>query len=201
MNSNRNADTAATPADRFAERLARGLARQTSRRGLLTRLGAALVAAPAFPLLPVNRADAADQPAPPKAGSKKAPAELTEFEKKSQSKDPSKCNYWRHCAIDGTPCGGCGGGVHTCPPGATPALTSWIGTCRNPDDARYYLVAYRDCCGKDLCGGAQEGLCFTNDRELPVYRPQSNNDTLWCFGSSAMTYHCTTSALIGLASE
>jgi len=195
MNSNRTADTTAT----LAERLSRRLARQTSRRNLLTRLGAALVAAPVLPLLPVMRADAADQPAAAKPATHEK--ELTDFEKHSQSKDPGKCDYWRHCAIDGAPCAGCGGGIHTCPPGAQPALTSWIGTCRNPDDSRYYLVAYRDCCGKDLCGSAQDGLCFTNDRELPVYRPQSNNDTIWCFGTSAMSYHCTTSALIGLASE
>ncbi len=191
MNSNRTADTAAT----LAERLSRRLARRTSRRSLLTRLGAALVAAPVLPLLPVTRAEAEDHPAGGKS------RQLTDFEKNSQSKDPTKCNYWRHCAIDGVICGACGGGIHTCPPGAQPALTSWIGTCLNPDDDRYYLVAYRDCCGKDLCGAAQDGLCFSNDRELPVYRPQSNNDTIWCFGSSTMVYHCTTSALIGVATE
>ena len=42
--------------DRLAERGARGLARHTSRRSFLARLGAALVGGAAFPLLPVARA-------------------------------------------------------------------------------------------------------------------------------------------------
>ena len=38
----------------------------------------------------------------------------------------------------------------------------------------------------------------SQDRELPVYRPQTNNDIIWCFGTSSMEYHCSTAALIGL---
>jgi methylamine dehydrogenase light chain len=47
--------------DTLGERLVRTLARRTSRRSLLTRLGAILVVAPSLPLLPVSRASAAEQ--------------------------------------------------------------------------------------------------------------------------------------------
>ncbi|HWS65866.1 MAG TPA: methylamine dehydrogenase (amicyanin) small subunit [Steroidobacteraceae bacterium] len=176
--------------DRMVERVARIIARRTSRRSLLTRLGVFLVAAPVFPLLPVSRALAAT--APPKAP-------LTDFERNAQSKDPTKCDYWRHCAIDGVICGCCGGGIHTCPPGSEPSPTAWIGTCLNPDDGRSYLIAYRDCCGKNICTADKSCMCDGTDREMPVYRPQGDNDIIWCFGQSSMSYHCSTAALIGQA--
>ena len=44
--------------DRIGEKLVRRLAGHTSRRGLLSRLGLALAAAPVFPVLPVGRAQA-----------------------------------------------------------------------------------------------------------------------------------------------
>jgi methylamine dehydrogenase light chain len=171
-----------TKGDRLSERLVRKLARNTSRRSLLSKLGAALVVAPVFPLLPVARA-AGQSP-------------LSDFERRAQTKDANKCDYWRHCALDGTICGCCGGGPHTCPPGSTPSPTAWVGTCLNPDDGRSYLIAYRDCCGKSLCTADSVCRCDAADRD---YRPQSNNDILWCFGVSSMTYHCTTAALVGLA--
>jgi len=34
---------------------------------------------------------------------------------------------------------------------------------------------------------------------MPIYRPQFNNDIVWCFGSSSMMYHCSSAALVGLA--
>ncbi len=181
--------------DRFTERLLRGLARRTSRRSLLTRIGTLLVAAPAFPLLPVSRASAAPQPVPPAKSSKP----LTDFERNAQTKDPTRCDYWRHCAIDGVICGCCGGGIHTCPPGADPSPTSWIGTCLNPDDGRSYLIAYRDCCGKSICTADKSCFCDSTDREVPIYRPSGNNDIVWCFGGSSMAYHCSTATLVGLA--
>lgn len=171
--------------DSFGENVARVLAGKLSRRSLLARLGATLVAAPVFPLLPVHRAMAA------------LPTDvITEFSQRAQTKDAKQCNYWRYCAIDGALCSCCGGGVHTCPAGSTPSPTSWVGTCLNPDDGRQYLVAYRDCCGVGGCGQCQ---CRTTERETPVYRPQGNNDIIWCFGLSSMEYHCSTSALIGVA--
>lgn len=190
--------------DRLTERFLRTLARRVSRRSLLSRLGAALAAAPVFPLLPVSRVSAA-QPAeplksasPPKLPNPPHPP-LTDFERNAQSKDPTKCDYWRHCAIDGVICGCCGGGIHTCPPGSKPSPTSWIGTCLNPDDGRSYLIAYRDCCGKNICTADKSCRCDATDREMPIYRPQGDNDIIWCFGGSSMAYHCSTAALIGLA--
>jgi methylamine dehydrogenase light chain len=174
--------------DGFVEELCRSIAQHTSRRSFISRLGAVL-AAPAIPLLPISRGLAADAKHP-----------LTDFERNAQSKDPTKCDYWRHCAMDGALCGCCGGGLHTCPPGAEPSPTFWIGTCRNPDDGESYVIAYRDCCGKSMCAVEKDCECESNDGELPLYRPPSNNDIIWCLGSSTSVYHCTTSALLGRAS-
>ena len=44
-------------ADSMGEKLLRKFAGASSRRSMLSRLGAALVAAPVFPLLPVSRAE------------------------------------------------------------------------------------------------------------------------------------------------
>ena len=45
--------------DGLGEKLLRKFAGNSSRRSFLTKLGATIVAAPAFPLLPVSRANAA----------------------------------------------------------------------------------------------------------------------------------------------
>jgi methylamine dehydrogenase light chain len=173
--------------DKFSERVTRRLAGFSSRRGFLAKLGVALIAAPVLPLLPVARVTAAE------------PAPKTDFERNAQAKDPNKCNYWRYCAIDGVLCGCCGGGIHTCPPGAEPSPISWIGTCMNPEDGRSYVIAYRDCCGKPVCQADKDCECDSVDRELPLYRQQLNNDIVWCFGNAAASYHCSTAALVGLA--
>jgi len=179
------------------EKIVRQIARRSSRRGFLSRFAGLLVAAPAIPLLPVARAGAATRPAP---GAPKPRGPLTDFERNAQTSDPNACDYWRHCALDGIICGCCGGGPHTCPPGAEPSPTSWVGTCLNPDDGRSYLIAYRDCCGKTGCVATGDNcFCNSQDRELPVYRPQSNNDIIWCFGNASMEYHCSTAAVVGLA--
>ena len=172
-----------TPPDRVIERLTRRLAGATSRRGALARLAAIVVAAPFVPILPVRRADA-------------QVAGRTEFERNAQTRDDRACDYWRYCAIDGALCSCCGDGPHTCPAGSRPSPTSWVGTCRNPDDGKTYLIAYRDCCGKGSCN---QCLCDNSDRETPIYRPQTNNDVLWCFGLESMTYHCSTAVLVGEA--
>ncbi|MET0270952.1 MAG: methylamine dehydrogenase (amicyanin) small subunit [Sphingomonas sp.] len=177
--------------DDISEKFVRRLAGGTSRRRFLSKLGLALVAAPVFPLLPVERGKANAQ-APGQPG-----ADLTDFQKKAQTKDDTECNYWRYCAIDGSLCTCCGGGVHTCPPGTQPSLTSWVGTCYNPDDKRSYLIAYRDCCGTSGCGQCR---CDNTEEASPAYRPQANNEIIWCFGTSSMSYHCSTAALVGAAS-
>jgi len=68
--------------------------------------------------------------------------------------------------------------------------------CIHPDDGKQYLVTYRDCCGAAPCG---QCFCRGKDRETPVYRPQGNNDIIWCLGATSMEYHCSTSVLVGLA--
>jgi methylamine dehydrogenase light chain len=168
--------------DRFSERATRRLAGRVSRRSLLSKLGAALIAVPIFPLLPFDRTALAAEPG--------------EFGSNAQTKDDKLCNYWRYCAIDGTLCSCCGGGAHTCPPGTQASPTSWVGTCFNPDDKRTYLIAYRDCCGTTACN---QCACNGTEGELPLYKPQANSDIVWCFGTNNMTYHCSTAALVGLA--
>ena len=171
--------------DRAAEFLSRRLAGRSSRRGLLAGLGAWSVAAPLFPLLPVRRAQAAT------TGKAQTP-----FGAGAQADDALQCNYWRYCAIDGYLCAACGGGLHSCPPGTMPSPTSWIGTCFNPADGKSYLVAYRDCCGQDACAQA---MCLGTDGDEPAYRPQSNNDIIWCYGASSLMYNCSTAVIVGMA--
>jgi methylamine dehydrogenase light chain len=168
----------------LGEHVTRRLARRTSRRSLLSKLGAALVAAPLFPLLPVQRARAADK------------VNETDFSRAAQTKDDTQCNYWRYCGSDGFMCSCCGGGLHSCPPGSQASPTSWIGTCINPDDGRGYLIAYRDCCGASACN---QCFCEGTDHAMPIYRPQANNHIIWCFGTTSMEYHCSMSVLVGVA--
>ncbi len=169
--------------DALSERVVRRIAQNTSRRSFLAALGSTLVGGVVLPVLPVSR----------KAH---AAAELTDFARNAQTTDPTQCNYWRYCATDGYECACCGGGPATCPPGSYPSPTSWVGSCLNPDDNKLYLIAYRDCCGKDSCGRC---ACLGQDGDTPVYRVQTNNDIVWCFGSTSMVYHCSSAAVIGLA--
>ena len=179
--------------DRVFERMSRGAAQRTSRRSFLAQSGLWLVAASALPLLPVaRRAQAAEHPGKVKAAGKFA----SDFANQAQTTDPTQCNYWRYCAADGYQCACCGGGPSTCPPGTSASPTSWVGSCINPDDGKTYLVAYRDCCGQDSCGKCQ---CLGQEGDMPSYRPQLNNDIVWCFGASSMVYHCSSAGLVGLA--
>lgn len=168
--------------DKLGERLTRHLAARVSRRSALARLGALLAAAPVFPLLPVQRARAADKG--------------TDFSRAAQSHDETACNYWRYCGMDGNLCSCCGGGPHSCPPGSQPSLTSWIGSCINPDDQRAYLIAYHDCCGANACNKCG---CVNTDHAMPIYRPQANSHILWCFGTEGFEYRCSLAVLVGLA--
>ncbi len=176
--------TAGSFFDRGVERLSRLVAQRSSRRSVLARLGTALVGGALLPILPVDRS----------GGIRRARAEA--FAATAQTTDPTQCNYWRYCAIDGYMCSCCGGGPSTCPPGSHPSPSSWVGSCINPDDGQAYLIAYRDCCGKDSCG---QCACLALEGEMPVYRPQLNNDIVWCFGAPNMVYHCSSAALIGKA--
>jgi methylamine dehydrogenase light chain len=169
--------------DRFFEAGSRRGAQRLSRRSLIAKVGQVLVATAALPMLPVFRRAQAAEPG-------------WRFVNEAQTKDSTQCNYWRYCASDGYLCACCGGGPSTCPPGTSPSPTSWIGSCVHPDDHKTYLIAYRDCCGTDSCGRC---MCLGQEGDMPTYRPQLNNDIVWCFGASSMVYHCSSAALVGLA--
>ncbi len=112
--------------DRVGEQLTRRLAGpHLATEPALTKLGLALVAAPVFP---GAAGDARRRgPALPHAGRggdagpggqfrplgsrRGRPCRrLTQFSRNAQSKDDTKCDYWRYCAIDGSLCACCGGG-------------------------------------------------------------------------------------------
>lgn len=80
--------------DRWIEGSARDLAKRTARRSVLARLGTLLIGGAAgIPLLPVARgAEPSRLPAP------------TEPSPDTSQGNPSACEYWRHCGIDGFPC-------------------------------------------------------------------------------------------------
>jgi len=118
---------------------------------------------------------------------------------KKKEPDVYQCDYWRYCAVDGFLCSCCGGTMSTCPPGTEVSKVAWIGTCRNPQDGKDYLISYNDCCGKTACGRC---LCNTNLGERPGYRMGLHNDVNWCMANTSSTmFHCTTAVLIGLAEK
>ncbi|HSC08241.1 MAG TPA: methylamine dehydrogenase light chain [Steroidobacteraceae bacterium] len=163
--------------DSLVERLSRSLAKTTSRRSVIRKLGVLLVGTASLPLLPVARGQAVVK----------------------EEGDPATCEYWRYCAIDGFLCACCGGSVTTCPPGTEPAPVTWVGTCRNASDGNDYIVSYNDCCGKSSCGRC---LCNRNEGDRPIYRPQQANDLNWCIGSKAnIPYHCTVSRIVGVVEK
>jgi methylamine dehydrogenase light chain len=174
--------------DRWMENKARGVARHSSRRGFLGLLASSLVGAAAVPLLPVARA------ASHGGGESHVPPQSTG--NPADPGDPSTCEYWRYCGIDGFLCSCCGGTRHECPPGTEMSPLTWIGTCENPADGKRYVISYNDCCGKSSCGRC---LCNRNDGDKPVYRPQSNNDINWCMGTKSTVYNCSTAVILGTA--
>lgn len=181
--------------DRITEQATRRLARGTSRRSLLTTLGAALVGASGLPLLPVARAAGTHGDGPGNG----YPGVLPQSTGNPQDPgDPTSCDYWRYCAIDGFLCSCCGGTQNTCPPGTEMSPITWIGTCRNPADNRNYIISYNDCCGKTSCGRC---LCNRNESDKPMARAQDNNDTNWCLGTESTIYNCSTGVIIGVALE
>jgi methylamine dehydrogenase light chain len=169
--------------DDLVEREARRLALSVSRRSILARIARlAVSAAFIFPALPFDRsARAADDE---RDGPKEA--------------DDKTCEYWRYCAIDGFLCTCCGGTVSSCPPGTEVSAVTWIGTCRNRDDGREYLISYNDCCGRTVCGRC---ACNTNNGELPGYRMGKHNDVDWCMANKSAQYHCTVAAIVGVLEQ
>lgn len=177
-------------ADRLLEQASRRLARGFGRRSFLARAGRVLLGAvgvSALPLLPVARAAG-------ERGRVPAPNDGVP----GPEGDQTRCEYWRHCAIDGFLCACCGGSATACPPGTEMAPVTWVGTCRNPADGKDYLISYNDCCGKGYCGRC---ICNRNEGERPDYHWYRNNDINWCAGAKAQTYHCSVAVVIGEATE
>jgi methylamine dehydrogenase light chain len=183
--------------DSIAEGSMRAVAKRTSRRGFLGSLGALLVGSSALPLLPVARGAQGQGGAKPGAASNPSAA-TNPGAKPDNSQDPTSCEYWRHCAIDGYLCGCCGGSQSACPPGTQQSAVTWVGTCHNPADGRDYVVSYNDCCGKSTCGRC---LCNRNERDTPIYAPFQSNDYNWCSGNSKanIPYHCSTARIVAVA--
>ena len=179
--------------DALTVRSSRRLAQGTSRRSLLTKMGSLLVGGAVIPLLPVARASASPAPAASYPG-----VAAQESGQVGDPGDPSQCDYWRYCAIDGFLCSCCGGTKNSCPPGTEMSPITWIGTCLNPEDNKNYIISYNDCCGKSSCGRC---LCNRNERDTPIYRAQTNNDTNWCLGASSTVYTCSTAIILGVATD
>ena len=175
--------------DGWLERKARGLARFTSRRSFLARLGVLLAGGAALPLLPVARAHATPGARVAKPGEPPLDTPVG---------DPANCEYWRHCAIDGFLCSCCGGSQSACPPGTQMSPVTWIGTCKNPHDGKDYIISYNDCCGQSLCMRCQ---CTRTEGEKPVYFTSKNNALLWCFGTKSRAVNCSVAVVIGVATK
>ncbi len=169
--------------DAFSENSARALARHTSRRSVLAGLGSFFLGAGCVPLLPVARG---------------AETKLADGAPGLDPGDPSSCDYWRHCAIDGFLCSCCGGSQSTCPPGTDMSPVTWIGTCHNPADGRDYVISYNDCCGKGACGRC---FCNRNEGDTSLFQSGQSNDYNWCSGNAKanIPYHCSTARIVGTA--
>jgi methylamine dehydrogenase light chain len=177
-----------SPIDRWFARSTREVARRTSRRSFLARLGGLLVGSAALPLLPVARPARADARAP-------LPGEP---DPGGPEGNPRDCGYWRHCAIDGFLSSCCGGSQSECPPGTEMSPITWLGTCRNPTDGKDYVISYNDCCGKGICGNC---FCTRNEGDRPVYYTHKANDVNWCMGRAGIIYNSTVALVMGVATE
>ena len=173
-------DALTAKTDASAERMMRHAAQRYSRRSFIGRAALFMAGTALLPVLPFDQGGRAIA-ATPNGG-------------KLQDEDPTACDYWRYCAIDGNLCNDCGGTLTSCPPGAEASKVSWVGTCRNPTDGKDYVVSYNDCCGKASCTGTE---CVNSARERPGYQMSLHNDINWCMANKSMGYHCTVAVLVG----
>ena len=146
--------------DKITELSSRNVARHSSRRSFLTGVGTLLAGSAAIPLLPVARAAGGDGNDGKGNGYHGVASQSTG--RIDDPGDPTSCEYWRYCAIDGFLCSCCGGTHNTCPPGTEMSPITWIGTCLNPADNKHYIISYNDCCGKTSCGRC---LCNKNEAD------------------------------------
>lgn len=168
-------DTLFSALDARVERRMRAQARNQGRRSFMARAGATVLgAAVATPILPFDRRARA-----------------------APGGDSDVCAYWANCALDGNLCSESGGTMTSCPPGSSASAVAWVGTCRNPETERDYLVSYNDCCGKPVVSSST--FCFTSERERPGYRMGLYNDINWCMANERVGYHCTVAVVVGLA--
>ena len=166
--------------DARAEALVRRTAQRYSRRSFIGKAGLFMAGTALLPALPFDQGGR---------------AHAAEDEDSGDPNDEMSCDYWRYCAIDGNLCNDCGGTITTCPPGAEPSEVSWVGTCRNPNDGKDYMVSYADCCGRAMCTGK---YCVNSERERPGYQMGLHNDINWCMANKSMGYHCTVAVLVGM---
>jgi methylamine dehydrogenase light chain len=189
--------------EKLTEQLTRGMARHTSRRSFVGRIGLLLTGG-AIPLLPVARgADAPGMPeVKPEVPAKGFPGVGPQAPlNSSEEGDPASCDYWRYCGIGGTLCACCGGSANACPPGAQMSPLGWIGTCRNPLDGKHYIISYNDCCGQPICARCACDRSSKNPKNLPPIRPQSSSAVLWCLGMQESSFTCSTANVLGVALE
>jgi methylamine dehydrogenase light chain len=156
---------------------ARSSAKRHGRRSILARLGAAMFGAAAGATLPFDRAYGATED--------------------DDVNDDTACTYWRYCALDGLLCTTMGGTKTSCPVGSEASVVSWVGTCRNPNDEREYMISYHDCCGNVLYTGAQ--FCLRSKGERPGYNMGLHNDINWCMANENKGYHCTAAVVVGVS--
>jgi len=166
--------------DTRVENTSRGIAHRAGRRSFLSRAGWALVGGTVLPMLPFDTFGGAAM-----ARGFGEPEEL-----------PEDCEYWRYCSLHGGLCSHCGGTVTQCPPGSTPSKVAWVGTCRNPNDNKDYLVSYNDCCGT---GGCETDGCSRQEGDMPGYRMGLASESSWCLANTDNSIHCTLAIVVGLA--
>lgn len=166
--------------DAKVEGTSRTIAHHAGRRSFLSKAGAALVGGVVLPMLPYDNSNGAAF-----ARGFGEPEVL-----------PDDCDYWRYCSLHGGLCSQCGGTVTQCPPGSTPSKVAWVGTCRNPNDGKDYLVSYNDCCGKGGCGS---GGCSRQEGDMPGYRLGLASESSWCMANTNKGIHCTVAIVVGLA--
>lgn len=170
--------------NKLTEKYSRQIARRTSRRAFLSKLGIFILGAETIPLLPFARLSHATENVAANS---------------EDSQDPTSCNYWRYCGLDGTLCACCGGTHNTCPPGTVPGILHWNGTCRNPADGKNYIISYVDCCGASTCTRCP---CSRNESATPIYSNSQSNDINWCTGApGTFVPSCATALILGVAED